>query len=270
MVYYANPKQTVLFPELMSARDLPSITTLPEYDKALENFIKMSDYGAFIELNIAGLEKSFSLSYDELRIPRRYRQSRSNVSSPIFHLFPNTIHNHFRRLRYEARSFFNKTNSVKTGFGYFLFRPYFYLWDQHLKEFTDDLFDYLRLEIGEKGYQKYYTQLWDEAVKWLRSGLKRKFHHLLPAVDIDLIQNRMTRFRELNLTISQLDPEDRDYFLNCLILKTPHIPTNLPDYMDGISVLSTFKTIHLEHLKNISIETLEDLLELLHTLPTQS
>lgn len=270
MIYNRDPKQTVLFPELLSDLDLPSITTLPDYDKALENFIKMSDFGAFIELNIAGLEKSFSLSFDELHVPRRYRQRRQDANSPIFYLFPTDVRNHLNRLKYEARAFFNKTNSVKTGFGYFVFRQYFHLWDLHRQKFTSNLFDYLRLEIGEKRYQRYFLSAWNDAVKWTRLGIKRKFHHLLPPADIELIQNRQQRFRAVNLTISQLDREDQDHLLNCLILKTLHIPPNLPDYIDGISVLSTFKTIHLEHLKNISIESLEDLLEFLNTLPKQS
>ncbi|MDO9548914.1 MAG: hypothetical protein Q7J65_08140 [Candidatus Marinimicrobia bacterium] len=264
-----NIKQTVLFPDLMADMDLPSITTLPEYDKALQNFIKMSDYGAFIDLNVSGIEKSFSFSLNELQIPRRYRQTRQDSSSPVFHLFPATIRNHINRLKYDARSFFNRTNSVKTLYGHFLFRQYFHLWDQHRKNSMANILDYLKQEIGDQRYQKYFTGAWNEAVGWLRTGIKRKYHHLLPSSNIELIRIERERLSRVNMTISHLDREDQDYFLNCLILKTVHVPTELSDYINGISVSSTFKTIHLEHLKYTNIDSLEDLLEFLNTLPQQ-
>jgi len=265
-----NPKQTFLFPDLMADMDLPSITTLPEYDKALRNFIKMSDYGAFIDLNVSGIEKSFSFSLNELQVPRRYRQTRQDSSSPVFHLFPATIRNHLNRLKYDARSFFNRTNSVKTSYGHFLLRQYFHLWDLHRKNFMSNVVEYLQQEIGERRYQKYFIGAWNESTRWFRTGIKRKFHHLLPAANIELIRKDRERLNRVNMTISHLDREDPDYFLNCYILKTVHIPTDLSDYINGISVLSTFKTIHLEHLKNTEFDSLEDLLDFFNDLPQQS
>ncbi|MFH1250560.1 MAG: hypothetical protein V1715_05620 [bacterium] len=265
-----NPKQAVLFPDLMADLDLPSITTLPEYDKALRNFIKMSDFGAFIELNVSGMEKSFSFSLNELQIPRRYRQTRQDSSSPVYHLFPATIRNHLNRLKYDARSFFNRTNSVKTSYGHFLLRQYFHLWDLHRKYFMSNVVEYLQQEIGEQRYQKYFTGAWSEAVSWLRTGIKRKYHHLLPSADIAQIRRDRERLNSVNMTISHLDREDPDYFQNCFILKTVHIPIDLADYINGISIFSTFKTIHLEQLKKTDIDSLEDLLEFFNTLPQQS
>ncbi|MBN2600392.1 MAG: hypothetical protein JXR87_00210 [Candidatus Marinimicrobia bacterium] len=270
MMDIINPKQVVLFPELMVDMDLPSITTLPEYDRALQNFIKMSDFGAFIELNVAGMEKSFSFSLNELQVPRRYRQSRQDSNSPVYHLFPATIRNHLNRLKYDARSFFNRTNSVKTSYGYFLLRQYFYLWDLHRKNFKSNVIEYLQQEIGELRYQKYFTSSWNEAVDWLRTGIKRKYHHLLPAADIAQIRKDRERLNAVNMTISHLDREEPDYFYNCFVLKTAHIPTDLEDYINGISIFSTFKTIHLEQLKKTEINSLEDLLEFFSTLPQQS
>ena len=46
-----------------------------------------------------------------------------------------------------------------------------------------------------------------------------------------------------------------------------HIPINLVDYIDGISILSTFKTIYLEHLKNVEIESIDDIFNLLENFP---
>ncbi len=47
-----DPRQIALFPELSKNAAIPSITTLPAFDKALNNLIKISDMGAFIELKI--------------------------------------------------------------------------------------------------------------------------------------------------------------------------------------------------------------------------
>jgi len=270
MINIMNPKQTALFPDLMDDLDLPSITTQPEYDRALRNFITMSDYGAFIELNVSGIEKSFSFSLDELQIPRRYRQRRQDLGTPVFHLFPPSIRNHLNRLKYDIRSFFNRTNSIKTSFGYFLFRQYFPLWDRHRKGFMSNIVAYLQQEVGEQRYQKYFESAWNGAVKLLRTGIKRKYHHLLPYADLELIRKERIRLQDANMTISHLDREDQDFFFHCLILKTLHIPTSLADYIKGISVLSAFKTIHLEHLKNTDIESIEDLLEFFNTLPQNS
>ncbi len=267
MVKIFNPKQTVLFPDLYPDLDLPSITTLPEYDNALKNFIKISDVGAFIELYFTGLDKSYSISLSELQIPRRYRKSRHDANSPAFHLFPLSIRNQLNRFRYDARSYFNKTNSIKTSFGYFLFRQYFHLWDTHKKQFLTNVSEYLNREIGEKRYREYFKKIWSSGSIWLKEHIKRRFHHLLPPYDLALIDAKRVQLQNANSTISQLDREDPDYFLHCFILKTMHVPINLDGYIDGISILSTFKTIYLEQLKNVEIESIDDIFNLLENFP---
>ena len=57
-----DPRQIALFPELSKHASIPSITTLPAFDKALSNLIKISDMGAFIELKIGGLERLYTLN----------------------------------------------------------------------------------------------------------------------------------------------------------------------------------------------------------------
>jgi len=52
-----DPRQLPLFPELSKNADVASITTLPAFEKALNNLINMSDLGAFIQLNVSGLGK---------------------------------------------------------------------------------------------------------------------------------------------------------------------------------------------------------------------
>ena len=61
--------QLALLPELDDHPSLPSITTLPEFDRAMDNLIKMSDLGAFISINVHGVKKTFSIHTRELEIP---------------------------------------------------------------------------------------------------------------------------------------------------------------------------------------------------------
>jgi len=269
MIRSFNPNQTVLFPELFSDHDLPSITTLPEYDNALRNFIKISDFGAFLEINFIGIDKSYSISPHEIQIPRRYLAVKTDTGSPVLHLFSTNIRNHLNRLKYDVRSFFNKTNSIKTSFGYFLFRQYFHLWDRHKQQFMSNLSDYLNLEIGATVYQNYYIHIWSEGSHWLKDHLKRKYRHLLPPNDLNLIEKKRSQLQKTSVTLSQLDRDDPEYFFHCLVLKTAHIPIRLSDYIDGIAIHSTFKTIHLEHLKDIDIETIEDITRLLESFSKQ-
>ena len=62
----SDPRQIALFPELSKHSAIPSITTLPAFDKALSNLIRISDMGAFIELSISGLERVYSLNIQEM------------------------------------------------------------------------------------------------------------------------------------------------------------------------------------------------------------
>jgi hypothetical protein len=262
-----NPYQIPLFPDLFTEIEVPSIATLPEFDYALKNFIKLSDFGAFIELNISGIDKSYSLNLNELQIPRRYLVSRNDTSSPVFHLFPLAVRKHLNRLKYEVRSFFTKANSLKTSFGYFLYRPYFHLWDFHKRQFLTDVSDYLRQEIGEQTYQKYFMHAYALGLDWLKNHLKKKFYHLLPVDSLKVIGTKRRRLRKANVTLSQIDHEDSDYLLNGFLLKTMHLPIALEDYIQGIAVLSHFKTIPLEHLRNVEIDTIEDIAALINNFP---
>lgn len=267
MLRSLNPYQIPLFPGLFTDIEVPSITTLPEFDQALKNFIKLSDFGAFIELNIVGIDKSYSLNLNELQIPRRYLVSRNETGSPVFHLFSAPVRKQLNRLKYEVRSFFTKSNSLKTSFGYFLFRPYFHLWDFHKRQFQTNVSDYLRQEVGEQTYQKYFLQSYMLGINWLKNHLRKKFYHLLPVDDLKVIYAKRSRLQKVNVTLSQIDHEDPDYLLNGFLLKTMHLPIALEDYIQGIAVLSRFKTIHLERLRNVEIDTIEDIAALITNIP---
>ena len=68
----SDPRQIALFPELSKHATIPSISTIPEFDKALSNLIKISDLGAFTELKIGGLERLYTINIQELDIPTRF------------------------------------------------------------------------------------------------------------------------------------------------------------------------------------------------------
>jgi hypothetical protein len=69
MVDQKDARQLSMFPEVSGDGSIPSISTMPDFDKALGNLIKMSDLGAFIQLNIQGLEKSYITALISAIIP---------------------------------------------------------------------------------------------------------------------------------------------------------------------------------------------------------
>jgi len=106
-----NPSQLSIFPELSGDVSSPSIATIPEFDNALGNLIKMSDLGAFIQINIHGIDKSYSLNLNELHIPPEFLQK--DTAPVTIHLFTQEIKNELKKLTYEVKSFFNRGNSCR-------------------------------------------------------------------------------------------------------------------------------------------------------------
>lgn len=261
-----NPNQTVLFPDLFDDITLPSITTLPDFDHALENFIRLADFGAFIQLNFSGIDKSFSLKLSELKIPRKYLSKSRALTSPAFHLFPDDVRNHLNRMKYEVKSFFTKHNSIKTPFGYFLFRNFFLKWDLHRREVSGDITKYLLNEIGEESYNDFFKGIWTNGNKWMKYNLNKKNPYQIQDYSFGIIEKERMRMEKVGATLYQLDRKEPDFLFNTLVIKTLHIPHTLSDYVNGISVFSTFKTIHLEYLKTVKIESIEDIKSLFNSL----
>ena len=140
MAHLDTTGQLALFPELADSPELPSISTLPEFDKALHNLIKMSDLGAFISVTVHGLDKSYSVHVRELEIPEDFLlDGRGNAVSQQFPLFPEPLRQQLRKLSYDVKGFFNRENAFRTSFGYFLYRPYFRIWSKFGTESGPDL-----------------------------------------------------------------------------------------------------------------------------------
>ncbi|GEM_PF-140517 len=262
MIRFYDPDQTVLFPDLFEDIQLPSITTLPDFDRALENFVHLSDFGAFIDLSFSGLEKSCSFKLAELQIPRRYLGKISARVSPVLNLFPLSIRNELNRFKYDTRAFFTKNNSIKTALGYFLFRNYFHKWDRHKKKITTQINAYLEKEIGDRQYADYFLNICREGQDWLFSPLKKRNPYTRLNLNLDEIRLQREKLSGLEITYSQLDRMDPEFVGNFLVLKTLHISETLQKYREGISITSSFKTIHLEYLTKMEIDTVDDIKEL--------
>ncbi len=258
-----NPSQLSIFPELSENLSAPSIATIPEFDNALGNLIKMSDLGAFIQINILGIEKVYSLNLYELKIPQDFLRNDSALAPLTVHLFPQQVRNELKKLTYEVKAFFNRGNSFKTSFGYFLFRSHFPQWKAFLKNQQKVINEYLLQSLSKgvfgqyfldhfkQGYD-YFHEMSDSIAPWI-------FRDKLLLKDIQEVRQNLN---ESHSTLSTLKVTELDYPFQVLVLKTAHIPMVLHQYQSQVHVHSVFKTIHLEYLAETEINTIEDVRKL--------
>jgi len=249
-----DPKQVLLFPELFDDIYLPPITTLPEFNQEIENFIKLADFGALLDLTIHGLEKTYSLRLSELQVPEQMIREDALSESPVFDFFPSEIHRRIQRFRYEVKAFFNKQNSIKTPDGYFLFRTHFQHWENYRAQFYQNLVNYLQTSIGTKLYRNFLETCLQSGLDWLALQLRPTHPFLTRFSDLRELEQRRKNLQKSGATLAQLTPEDPEYLRNCIILKTLHIPTTLTQFTKGIAIVSTFKTIHLNYLKDLKMD----------------
>lgn len=255
-----DPRQLPLFPELSSGPSMPSLATLPEFDQALQNLIRMSDLGAFIELNIQGIDKVYSLNLLELDIPDDFLKDMKGYSALTVRLFPNAIRNEINKFTYDVKSFFNSKNSFKTSFGFFLFRSHFEEWKKTLEEKQSALQSYFAESLGKGKYGQHF-------VDFFRQG----YEHIETHADVtvpwefrkrpllkDIEAGRKT-LQEAHATVFTLKATDIDYPFQLMALKTAHVPLVVHQYQSQVQVHSVFKTIHLEYLSDVDIHSLEDI-----------
>ncbi|MFQ6678565.1 MAG: hypothetical protein ACE5D0_09635 [Fidelibacterota bacterium] len=256
-----NPSQLSIFPELSGDVSSPSIATIPEFDKALGNLIKMSDLGAFIQINIHGIDKSYSLNLNEIQIPPDFLQKKT--TSITVHLFSNEIKNDLKNLTYDLKSFFNPGNSFNTSFGYFLFRSHFPLWKSYLKQCEQTINDYISTTLGKGVFGHYFLNLFQKGYSFIKDSADVRapwvFRKKILLKDIQELRHQHLKN---GATISSLIPTDLDYPFQLMVLKTAHIPMVLHQYQAQVHVHSVFKTIHLDYLVDIEINTIEDVRKL--------
>jgi len=265
-----DPNQVPLFPDLFEDLYLPPINTLPEFNQEIENFIRIADLGALIDLNIHGLEKTYSLRLSELQIPGRLLRDDARISSPVFNLFPDEIRRRLLRFRYEIKSFFNNQNSIKAPNGYFLFRNQFHHWEIFRNQFYQNLVDQLQNSIGPQRYHKFFETCFQSGLNWLSAQLLPDPPYVLQFANLREIDQRRKTLHKSGATLLQLLPDEPEYLLNGLVLKTMHLPISLAQFLKGVAVTSTFNTIHLNYLKDVKIETLRDIKHLLESIARQS
>ena len=261
-----DPRQIALFPELSKHASIPSITTLPAFDKALSNLIKISDMGAFIELKIGGLERLYTLNIQELDIPLDFIKKDISTIPFSIHLFPNDFRNELKKKSYEVKSFFTAPNSFRTSFGYFLYRSHFSMWKLYLEKMNKTIKDGLYSELGHGKYSNYFLDHFKEGYDYIKSiaGVVAPWE-FDDEVDIKKIQFRRSELYENQQTISSLKPTEVSYPFDLLIFKTNHIPISLKDYVENIQITSIFKSIHLEYLADKKITSIDDIKQLVKT-----
>lgn len=259
----SDPRQIALFPELSKHATIPSITTLPAFDKALSNLIKISDMGAFIELTISGMDKSYTLNIQEFDIQQDFLKK--NISTVPFsiHLFPSELKNELKKKSYEVKSFFNTRNSFKTSFGYFLYRSHFSMWKLYLEKMNKDIKEYLYRELGHGKYSEYFIHHFMEGYEHIKSIADI----LAPwsfddKIDMETITKKRNIIFDNQLTINSLKSTEVTYPFDLLVYKTNHIPNTLKDYVEHIQINSIFKSIHLEYLADKKITGIGDIKKL--------
>ena len=256
----SDPRQIALFPEISKHAAIPSITTLPAFDKALNNLIKISNLGAFIELKIGGLERIYTINIQELEIPQDFLKKDIPAIPFSIHLFPSEFRNELKKKSYEVKSFFNTRNSFKTSFGYFLFRSHFSMWKLYLEKMNKDIKEMLYNKLGHGKYGKYFLTHFKEGFEYIKSiadivapwDFEKDF-------DIKVIRDRRQEIIDEELSFPNLKPTEIDYPFDLLIYKTNHIPITLKDYVDNIQISSIFKSIHLEYLVDKKISGVDDI-----------
>ena len=254
-----DPCQLPLFPELSKESDIASITSLPEFDKALSNLIKISDLGAFIQLNISGLERGYSLNINEMVIPNDFLKDGSPRSAS-HHLFPDKIRNQLKKYTYEVKSFFNSKNSFHTDYGYFLFRSHFTMWRHFIDQMEKTVSDYLYSTCKGNQYGKYFLNTFQNGYDFLFSIAditapweKRDGVYLK---DIEKIR---TSLKNNPQTGFHTPTTDIDFPFQIMVAKTEHIPMTISRFVSRVHITSVFKTIHLEYLADKTIKTTEDI-----------
>jgi hypothetical protein len=262
----SDPRQLLLFPELSRESNIDSITTLPDFDKALNNLIKISDLGAFIQLNISGLERGYSLKINEMVIPNDFiKDGAPRVIH--FQLFPDEIRNQLKKYSYEIKSFFNSKNSFHTEYGYFLYRSHFSMWKHYIEQMKKNLNDFLYsvckgnkygkmfLNTFQNGYD-FLFNLADIIAPWEKRGS-------IYLKDIESVRSSLKTSQKSGF---QTPTTDIDFPFQLMVAKTEHIPITISAFVSCVNISSIFKIIHLEYLVDKSIRGIDDIKKLVKSI----
>jgi len=255
-----DPRQVTMFPELDTSISIPSITTQPEFNQALDNLIRISDLGAFVQLSISGIEKSYTLNIGELGIPVDFLRLGDPFQPLTIHLFPQEMRRQLQKLSYGIKAYFNSENSMQTAFGPFLFRQHFQDWNLFLADEIELVEKTVRKLLGKRTYSRFFIDHFKQGYNLFRQTADItapwEFSDNLTLAQIRNCQDELVSELE---SLSELAPTDIHYPMKIVSAKTLHIPDKMVDYLKQIQIVSFFKTIHMEHLTNSRISSVDDI-----------
>ncbi len=264
MTHSDTTGQLALFPELSDSPELPSISTLPEFDRALHNLIKMSDLGAFISVTVHGLDKSYSVHVRELEIPEDFLlDSRGDAVSQQFLLFPEPLRQQLRKLSYDVKGFFNRENSFRTPFGYFLYRPYFRIWSKFVQDQQARLEGFLTDALSGRTYGKHFQASFEKGYRYLESirddTAPWNFEGRVRLADLQMCRKKI---KSEGVTLHSLNKTTAEFAMMAIALKTMHFPFDLSAFVKQVAIRFDFKSIHLDYLKDVEIATVDDVIKM--------
>lgn len=257
-----DPHQIPLFPDMFEDY-LPPLTSQPDFAQELENFVKIAEYGALLEVNFKGFEKSYTLRMNELHLLPEYWLEGCEEQSPVFYLLPAEIRREMERFRYRVKAFFDHHNSIKTAHGYFLFRNYTLRWERHRAALLEQLQSFLQERVGNDLYRQYFDQMLQAGLNWLKAQLSSAAPYVTAYPGHGALIELRRNLIGMGATLSNLDATREDYLIQVVALKTMHIPSNLSQYLKGLTIDGVYKTIHLDYLKGFKVESLRDVRYLL-------
>ena len=262
-----NPQQLSFFSELSLKADIKSITNLSQFDNALNNLIKISEFGAFVQLKIQGLHTMYTLDLQELDVPENFLKSNHSPTSMNISLFSEEIRDNLQRFSDEAKSFFTDKNSFPTPSGFFLYRSHFTLWKYFTEQIKKSIDEFLYRKLSHGGYQKFYINCLQEGLEYVRSiaGISSSWNIPIKIEFQNIESVRRKQDRE-NYTIEHLNFFDQNFPLKYLVLKTKQFPLNLSGFISQVQIHTIFKSIHLGYLADKTIDSISDIKNLVQGL----
>ncbi|MFH1851314.1 MAG: hypothetical protein ABIA75_03130 [Candidatus Neomarinimicrobiota bacterium] len=249
-----------MFPELSPSVMLPSITTSPDFDRALSNLIRMSDLGAFIQLHIQGIEKGYSLNIRELGIPDDFLIPGTVFPVLTAPLFPAEIRRQLQKLVYGVKAYFNAENSLATAFGPFLYRSHFQDWHNFLIAEREQITKTIKKLLSRRTYGRLFLDQFQQGYDLIRTAADITAPWEFTAdLRLDEIKDLRRSLSSGRAALNELDSTDLQYPLKLMVVKTQHIPLKLSEYLHQIQIRSFFKSIHLDYLAHTDIESVDDI-----------
>ena len=260
----SGTKQLSLFPELSPNAGLRHMTSPAQFDSALDNLKKINEFGAFIHLDLTGLNSTINLDFSEFKIPDHFAEQHSLKTPFLLHLFPEDLRKELHQFHEELLSFFTDKNSFTTPSGYFLYRSHYSLWKHFTEKIKKSIDEFLYIQLSHGSYRQYFIQIINNGLEYIKSNANTTIPWNFPSnLDIQFIESIRKKHVEEHTSLINLKYTDQDFPLNFIVLKTLHFPLNLSGFISHVQIHTVFKSIHLEYLVDKSINSIDDINNLL-------